>query len=212
VRKEVKCFMAAVDALAGTFGRNCEVVLHDFSKPDQSIVKIANEHVTRRNVGGPPTGLILSYIGKKTEDDFIVGYPTRARGGAELKSTTIFIKDKKKKVVGALCINLDITQYIAARNVLDEQCRTPGVTGGGKTKLVSEKFEPSIASLISDQLEHSIKKIGKPVVHMRKAEKLQVIKDLEKNGLFLIKGAAKRVSQDFGVSLPTIYKYLEEAR
>jgi predicted transcriptional regulator YheO len=48
--------MTMVDALAGTFGRNCEVVLHDFSKSDQSIVKIANGHVTGRDVGGPPTG------------------------------------------------------------------------------------------------------------------------------------------------------------
>jgi predicted transcriptional regulator YheO len=86
------------------------------------------------------------------------------------------------------------------------------VTSGRKTGQVSEKFEPSIESLINEQLEQSVKKIGKPVVHMRKADKLQVVKNLKENGLFLIKGAAKRISQSLGVSLPTIYKYLEETR
>jgi predicted transcriptional regulator YheO len=45
---------------------------------------------------------------------------------------------------------------------------------------------------------------------MRKEDKLQIIRDLKENGLFLIKGSAKRVSQELNVSLATIYKYLEE--
>jgi predicted transcriptional regulator YheO len=64
--------------------------------------------------------------------------------------------------------------------------------------------------LINELLKQSIKKIGKPIVHMRKEDKLQIIRDLKENGLFLIKGSAKRVSQELNVSLATIYKYLEE--
>jgi predicted transcriptional regulator YheO len=45
---------------------------------------------------------------------------------------------------------------------------------------------------------------------MRKEDKLQVIWDLKENGLFLIKGSPKKVSQELNVSLATIYKYLEE--
>jgi predicted transcriptional regulator YheO len=45
---------------------------------------------------------------------------------------------------------------------------------------------------------------------MGKHEKLSLISELKEKGIFLIKGAAKRVSRELGVSLPTIYKYLEE--
>jgi predicted transcriptional regulator YheO len=45
---------------------------------------------------------------------------------------------------------------------------------------------------------------------MEKEDKLRIISDLKERGLFLIKGAAKRVSKELNVSLPTIYKYLEE--
>jgi len=45
---------------------------------------------------------------------------------------------------------------------------------------------------------------------MHKADNLRIIRDLRENGLFLIKGAAKRVSKELNVSLATVYKYLEE--
>ncbi|MBU3931674.1 MAG: PAS domain-containing protein [Proteobacteria bacterium] len=211
-RKEVKTFIPFVEALAQTFGKNCEVVLHDFSKPNQSIIKISNGHVTEREVGGPPTGLILSLVEERTKDDFIVGYRTKSRRGAEIKSTTIFIRDKKRKILGALCINLDITPYIAATNTLEDLCCMPEADGRKKVKEVSERFEPTVESLIGSLLEQSIQRIGKPVMHMRKKEKLAIVKDLKKNGLFSIRGAAKKISQNLGVSLPTIYKYLEEAK
>lgn len=211
-RKEVKAFIPLVEALAQTFGKNCEVVLHDFSIPNKSIIKISNGHITERKVGGPPTGLILSLANRNTDDDFIVGYRTKSPKGAEIKSTSIFIKDKNRKVIGSLCINIDITPYIEATSTLGDLCSMSEGNLRKKEEEVLERFEPTVESLTVGLLEQSIRKIGKPVVHMRKKEKLEIIKDLKNNGLFSIRGAAKRVSQDLGVSLPTIYKYLEETR
>jgi hypothetical protein len=37
-----------------------------------------------------------------------------------------------------------------------------------------------------------------------------MIRDLKERGLFPIRGSVKRVSKELNVSLPTIYKYLEE--
>jgi predicted transcriptional regulator YheO len=206
--KYVELFIPFVDALAETFGKNCEVVLHDFSKPHQSIIKIANGHLTGRGVGGPATDLILSYLGKREERvDSLIGYRTKTEKGAELKSTTVFIRDNRQRVVGALCINIDITPYLSLRDLSEQFCFRSDVEGN---KQFPEKFESNVDQLIKELLEQSIKKIGKPIVHMRKEDKLQIIRELKENGLFLIKGSAKRVSQELNVSLATIYKYLEE--
>ena len=206
--KYVEPFIPFVDALAETFGKNCEVVLHDFSKPHQSIVKIAHGHITGRDVGGPATDLILSYLGKKgREIESLIGYRTRTKKGAELKSTTVFIRDNKAKIVGALCINIDITPYISLKNLSEQYCDMSDIE---TERQLPEKFESNVDLLINELLEQSIKRIGKPIVHMRKDDKLQIIRDLKENGLFLIKGSAKRVSQELNVSLATIYKYLEE--
>ena len=206
--KYVKPFIPFVDALVETFGKNCEIVLHDFSQPDKSIIKIANGHITGREVGGPATDLILSYLGKKARKiESLIGYRTKTRKGVELKSTTVFIRDNRGKIVGALCINIDITPYISLRNLSEQFCLRSAIE---EEEQLPEKFESNVDQLINELLEGSIKKIGKPIVHMRKEDKLQIIRDLKENGLFLIKGSAKRVSQELNVSLATIYKYLEE--
>ncbi len=207
----VRPFLPLVDAIADTFGKNCEVVLHDFAKPEQSIVRIANGHVTGREVGGPATGLVLRYIGKPTKMQTLVGYRTRTATGGELKSTTIMIKDSKGLVIGALCINIDITGYLSIKKSLEELCLVSDPEPDAKRESV-EKFESSVDSLIHDTLEQSISKTGKPVAYMRKEDKLRVIQDLKECGIFLIKGAARRISRELNVSLATIYKYLEEIK
>ena len=67
-------------------------------------------------------------------------------------------------------------------------------------------------NLIDDLLNNSIHKIGKPIVHMTKEDKLHIIADLKQKGLFLIKGSAKQAAGRLNVSLTTIYKYIEEIR
>lgn len=213
VNNFLKPFIPLVDAITETFGKNCEVVLHDFSKPQKSIIKIANGHVTGRDVGGPATDLILSLLERKeSKIDSLIGYSTKTKKGAELKSTTIFIKNNKNKIVGALCINIDITPYISIKNVFEELCCLSNRVNRKGEKEVPEKFESNVDNLINEFLEKSIKKIGKPVVHMTKEDNLQIMRDLKEKGLFLIKGAAKKVSKELNVSLATIYKYLEEIR
>jgi predicted transcriptional regulator YheO len=213
VNRYLKPFMPLVDAFADTLGRNCEVVLHDFTKPHQSIIKIANSHVTGREVGGPATDLILSFIEKKGQkNDALIGYRTKTKGGNELKSSTVFIRNGKNKIVGALCINIDLTPYLSTKNLLDDLCVIPNSGPPETGKHVDEKFETNVKNVINDMLEKSIKRIGKPIAHMRKEDKLAILRDLKGSGLFLIKGTAQRVSKELNVSLPTIYKYLEEIR
>jgi predicted transcriptional regulator YheO len=209
--KYVNPFLPLVDALAETFGKNCEVVLHDFSKPEHSIIKIANGHVTGRDVGGPVTDLVLSMLKKNSlKKDSFVGYGSKTKKGTGLKSTTVFIRNNKDKIVGALCINIDVTPYLFLKNVLEGLCSTSPLTFGEGGKEFPEKFEPSVDALINELVEQSVKNIGKPAGTMGKEDKLQVIRSLKEKGLFLIKGSAKRVAQELNVSLATIYKYLEE--
>jgi len=209
--KYLEQFIPFVDAIAETFGKNCEVVLHDLRKPEQSIIKIANGHITGRDVGSPATDFILSFIEKKEQcPDYIVGYRTKTKRGAELKSTTTFIKNQKGKIVGALCVNIDITPYVSIKNVLEELCSMSDIGEKIGEKQFPEKFESSVDNLINELLGKSIRNVGKPIVHMEREDKLAIMRDLQEKGLFLIKGAAKRVSKELNVSLATIYKYIEE--
>lgn len=111
IRPLIRHFLPLVDLLAELFGPNCEVVLHDFSLPRGTIVKIRNGHLSGRRVGGPITDFGLQMIRKLREDPqaaiLQLNYLSRGYDGRELKSASMIIRDKGRNV-GALCINLDL--------------------------------------------------------------------------------------------------------
>lgn len=211
--KTIKQFIPWVDAIAETLGSNCEVVLHDLRNLDRSIVKIANGHITGRQVGAPITDMGLRLfeedkINKK--GTAVIGYRTKTKEGRELKSTTIFIRDEKDNAVGCLCINIDLTPYLAIKNLIDQICQPISPDNAEVENESPEKFVSDVDSLIGQLIEKVTNNANKPVISMSKEDKLQVMRDLKKRGFFLIKGSVKRLSGEWGVSLPTIYKYLEE--
>ncbi|HOR12926.1 MAG TPA: PAS domain-containing protein, partial [Clostridia bacterium] len=52
-------------ALAKQFGDNCEVVVHDLTKPENTIVAIENGHVSNRKLGDGPSHIVLEAMKKK---------------------------------------------------------------------------------------------------------------------------------------------------
>jgi predicted transcriptional regulator YheO len=211
--KSLKPFIPWVDALAETFGNHCEVVLHDLRNLDKSIVKIANGHITGRQMGAPITdmGLRLFEEDKKSKKNTaVIGYRTRTKDGRELKSTTLFIRDKQGNAVGCLCINIDLTPYLTTKNLIDHMCRTVNPDTADAENESPEKFVSDVDSLMGQLIEKAMSQANKPLMAMSKEDKLQVMRDLKKSGYFLIKGSVKQLSKEWGVSLPTIYKYLEE--
>ena len=51
IRRQLKPYVAIADMLAKTFGQECEVVLHDLTVPERSVVYVANNSVTGRQMG-----------------------------------------------------------------------------------------------------------------------------------------------------------------
>ena len=103
--------------IAKEFGKNCEVVLHDHKRGlDKSIIAIENGHVTGRKVGDPSTNIGFAISKSKEQTDAQFGYITHLPNGKTLRSSSVYFKDDKGKVIGALCINLDITQMELIKN------------------------------------------------------------------------------------------------
>ena len=207
----VKPFIPVVETLAAMLGPNYEIVLHDLSDTEHSIIKIANGHITGRDVGAPATDLILAHAGKPTQVDKIIGYRTRAKNGAELRSSTVFIKDPKGRVlVGALCINLDMTPYLSMQKSLEELRPQSATHGAENAAGPPETFESNVSKLIEGLIDQTIAAIGRPIPHMRREDKVQAIHELRQRGVFKMRGSARWVSRKLNVSLATVYKNLQE--
>ena len=102
--------------IAAQFGSNCEVAIHDLSRdPDRSIVFIANGHVSGRKVGDGASNVVMEQL--RTQDpepkDHLC-YLTKTPDGKILKSSTVYIRDRKGKVSAILAINYDISRLMMA--------------------------------------------------------------------------------------------------
>ena len=119
----LKTFEGLMDFLLAVLGENCEIVLHDVRNLEHSIIAIRNNAITGRKKGDAVTDYALSIM-KNEENyqgvDFVENYSGRTADGSKiLCSTTYLIRNQHKKIIGMLCINEDITNYVSARNFLE---------------------------------------------------------------------------------------------
>jgi len=209
-------FAPVVKGIAKTFGKDCEVLLHDVSNLESSIVMIENGHVTGRKVGSPMTDLGLYFLKSDLfkDTEFIANYQTESKDGKKLKSASIFIRDDKKKIIGFLCINYALDHLSELRKKIDDFCAVNREVD--KNVFNNEEKEEIFTDNLDDLLERVFikarEKVGKPIEKMQKDDKLEVVRYLQKKGVFLVKGNIDKIARKLNVSRYTVYNYLSEIK
>lgn len=210
MKPELERFIPVVDAITSTFHGISEVVLHDLSIPESSVVYISGE-LTDRKLGSPSTTLVLNTL--KTEGDKardIIAYITKGPDGRALKSSTIFIRNENGKIVGCMCINIDITSIILLSNFLNSLTEISSPLK--EVTEINEHFANDINEITEVLIQDAAREVGKPIELMDKDEKTRIVCILEKKGLFLVKGAINKVAKTLQVSKYTVYNYLDDIR
>lgn len=208
---ELKNLFPIVDALSQMFGEShYEFVAHDFRFPESSLCYIKG-NVTGRNIGAPLTDRLLSIYRREGDDaKDVINLITLTDKGKTIKSSSIFIKDSKGKIIGSLGINIDISdsERIADLfSVLNLKINTES------HKLSSTiDFADDVNMILSDLMNQSIAKCEKAPEFLTKEERIELLEDMEQKGVFLIKGAVEEAAKRLGVSIYTIYNHLEEIR
>jgi len=198
-------------AIAVTVGPRCEVVLHDLKASGRlgsTIIWIENGHVTGRYVGGPTTNLGLEALKTGDPDPDRYNYRSKTSDGRELRSSSIYFRNSRGELIGALCVNVDIRTYIHARDALDELI---GLEDTASVE-IDETFGTDIGSVLDDLVRRGIQRVGIPVTAMTRADKVSVVRFLDEKGVFLVKRAIDRMARALKISRVTAYAYLEEAR
>ena len=200
------------DAIVAVFGDRCEVVIHDFSDMARSVVYIAG-NVTNRSVGAPITDLpfrLLKEFGNKVPDK--IGYKNTAGNGKFLKCSTVFLRDQKGKVEGCLCINFDVTDFVFLSMGFSDFSSLAGPADREALFAPQEHYTKSFAETMESVIDTTVAESGKLPATMDKAEKMDLIRKLDRAGVFMIKGSVDYLAKVFGASRFTIYSYLKEAR
>lgn len=89
-------YIPLVEFMGKICGKNYEIILHDVSTPERSVIAACNEHLSGRRIGDPMTELAKELLrtGVYQEHDYVANYEGRTRGGKRFVSSTYFIKER----------------------------------------------------------------------------------------------------------------------
>ena len=186
-------YRVVVSFLGEALGPDYEVVLHDLTSEDGTIVAIVNNHISGRTEGAPLSNMALRFIQERMyeKQDYLAGYQGASQAKGRLRSSTMFIKDNGQ-LIGMLCINFDAGKYSRIAQELLALCGAhtePSSTGIGVENFVSS---------LPDRLTME--------------EKIRIVESLHHAGIFYMKGAVSEVAAQLGFSEATIYRYLSKLK
>lgn len=245
-------YESLINFIAEIVGKNTEVVLHDLSNPDHSIVAIVNSELSGRKVGGSVTDWMLKLLKSKDgqDVDFISNYRGKVKGNKFISSSSYLIKDEQNIVIGAICVNRDITgalnclQYfqkeldpmqgilgamhgffgtvIDAEPTYEDMPETGNNSGVGNSSQMSathtghhqyvENLTSSLEEVITEMIDSRVGELSVPLPYLKMNERMEFMRKLNEDGLFLLKGSITILSERMGISEPTVYRYLKSIK
>ena len=204
-------YRVVVSFLGEALGPDYEVVLHDLTSEDGTIVAIVNNHISGRTEGAPLSNMALRFIQERMyeKQDHLAGYQGASQAKGRLRSSTMFIKDNGQ-LIGMLCINFDAGKYSRIAQELLALCGAhtePSSTGIGV-----ENFVSSLPDAVQNAIAEVTGSAGLPPDRLTMEEKIRIVESLHHAGIFYMKGAVSEVAAQLGSSEATIYRYLSKLK
>ncbi|QUC58328.1 PAS domain-containing protein [Streptomyces sp. A2-16] len=193
-----------VDGIAATFGPVCEVVLHDYRRPENSVVAIAGS-VTGRRVGGAMSEIGMRMVARGDEAADELNYVTRTDTGTLVKSSTMLLRDSSGRVFGAVCVNVDVTAASEVHALL-----------GALAGIGAAREEPPVTTF-GDDIDSVVDVMLDAHRHqswalLDRAGRLDLFRSLDERGVFAVRRAIEQVAGRLGISRASAYSYLSQSR
>ena len=198
VRAPLLPYTAVADLIVQLMGKGCEVVLHDLDTPQHSVVYVAGESVTGRKPGQGFRHLVSELIRTPRETPNITPNWFFEHEGKPVRSTTLFIRNSRGELTGALCVNLDVTGAVR-----DFECLASLLPGLAGINPLSESPAAPLTGTASVTAETGSGNAESVFT------RLQLIDFMQDRGVFLVKGALEYAADKLGISKVTVYSDLD---
>lgn len=216
-------YVKLTEFLGLALGPDYEVALHDLTDKNRSIIAIANNHISGREIGAPLTNMALSILMDRSyeKQDYRLHYSGVSAKGKHLRSSTMFIK-QGGRLIGMLCINFDDSRYQAVNEQIMSLCHpdlfleapshSPHEHPVPVISPRPETFRNSTEAVVLDAVELELGRLGIPADRLTSDERLQIITALAESGIFLLKGSVKDVAAGLHCSQASVYRYISQIK
>lgn len=203
-----KLYIDIIPFLSELCGRGSEIVIHDGTNPENSIVAIQNS-LSGRKVGDPMTDLALELQQKGiyTNQPYLCNYRGKTKDN-DFLSFTYFIKNEDR-LIGFLCINKDMASVQelngAVRNLLSLfNLEMPAESE------YRENLDTPVVNIVYKRISEIIAQSGVSPSRLSRKEKISIVHRLDEEGLLSVKGAVSEAAEKLSISVPTVYRYLNK--
>lgn len=199
-------YVSLVPFLAEVCGPGCEVVVHDVTDPEHSLIAIRNG-VSGREVGNPMTDLARELAARAAyaDTDYLVNYAGKSKK-VEFLSSTFYIKNENR-LIGMLCVNKDITAVQELNGAVQRLMERFNLRAAPESAY-SENLDNPMATMVYTRIAETIAQSGIAPARMSRREKMQIVHQLDESGVTLMKGAIAEIADQLSISIPTVYRYL----
>ncbi|WFD11596.1 helix-turn-helix transcriptional regulator [Tepidibacter hydrothermalis] len=210
ISKKLTPYKALADMIADSFGNKCEVIIHDLSTPQSSVVYVANGCVTGRQTGQSFDHLVKQVLlSKNFKNDYNANYIFKAENGKQIKSSTSLIRDENEEVIGAFCINFEIEDLMKMKSFLNNFFKEIEPYNNDNTGIQAEPFD-NVTEVIDNIIDKTIGNTD--LNNLKKKDSIRMLTFMFNKGIFLTKGSVDKVAEKLGISRVTVYSYLDEIK
>lgn len=202
-------YVQIAELLGKVFPNVLEVVVHDFKDLDHSIIYIVNGHLSNRKVGDAASELgIRRFLEQEEIPDVLVNYINQNSRGQKFKSASMAIRDDKGKMIGAFCLNFDISQFEQFHKFIEffmsaESNLLVGTNDINDKNLTNEEE-------IQKEISQYLHQRGLSSVQLTYKDKQEIVSYLQSRGLFNKRGAISTIANSLQLTRQSIYNYLHK--
>lgn len=210
--------------ISKAIGPDFEISLIDTKDGKNRIIAMEYGNISGRHVGEEISPLLKKSIENKEYEttDYIANRTTYAKSGKPLRTSVFFIKDEDNNLEGIMCINFDDSRYeelgkkimflchpdYYTEHRITKQSDSSDINGDYKDVGESMTIEETIESIVDNELNEVLI----PVERLTQDEKIQIVKNLDNKGVFMMKGSVGIFSKKLDVSQASVYRYINIAR
>ncbi|MDR3193308.1 MAG: PAS domain-containing protein [Treponema sp.] len=203
-------YKITMEGLAAYYGDSFEIVLHDLTDLNHSIIKIINGFHSGREEGAPITDFALSVLEKikaKTANANkkmapYMTYYSSSKHGKPVKSTTIVIFGVNNEAIGLLCINFYLDSPISSLAGLF------GSSSISPAELVNENFVSNSDELVEKALQKVKSEVMNDSTIPAVLKNKEIVTQLYYQGVFKLKNAVSLVAENLLISKNTVYLHI----
>ena len=203
-------YIPVTEFIAEMMGPDTEVIL--YSVTDRSVYYVINPMDEEMVVGSGLRSLERRFLENRLYDheSFVVNYRALSKHRNKLKSATLFLRGDNRQLIAMLTVNANVDRLVELRDMLNEMVSGHRPYDNQHGTSFYNSFEVSVEGIVSTTIRKGLDKYKVPPDRLSQQEKIEIVRCLDQQGIFLVKGAIVEVAKSLQTTETTIYRYLNK--